>query len=262
MKIDLSNKIALITGSSKGIGFGIAKGLYATGAKVVLHGRDKNNISNVAASLGKDVEYVYGDLADASQAADVIAQLGDIGDVDIVINNVGIYEKKNFLDIPDEDWSRFWETNVMSGVRITKALLPKMFEKDWGRVIFISSESAFNIPEDMIHYGVTKSAMQGLARGIAETTRGTGVTVNSVLPGPTLSEGAKAFLNAAAEEQGISFEEAEKNFIRSKRPTSLIDRFATVEEVASMVTYVVSPFASATNGSALRVDGGVVKNIM
>ncbi len=262
MKIDLSNKIALVTGSSKGIGLGIAKGLYAAGAKVVLHGRDKNSISDVAASLGTDVEYVYGDLADASQAADVIAQLSDIGVIDIVVNNVGIYEQKNFLDIPEEDWSRFWETNVMSGVRITKALLPKMFEKDWGRVIFISSESAFNIPEDMIHYGVTKSAMQGLARGIAETTRGTGVTVNSVLPGPTLSEGAKAFLNAAAEEQGISFEEAEKNFIRSKRPTSLIDRFATVEEVASMVTYVVSPFASATNGSALRVDGGVVKNIM
>ena len=262
MKIDLSNKIALVTGSSKGIGLGIAKGLYATGAKVVIHGRDKNNISDVAASLGEDVEYVYGDLADVSQAADVIAQLSDIGDVDIVINNVGIYEKKNFLDIPDEDWTRFWETNVMSGVRITKALLPKMLEQNWGRVIFISSESAFNIPEDMIHYGVTKSALQGLARGIAETTRGTGVTVNSVLPGPTLSEGAKAFLSKAAEEKGISFENAEKDFIRTKRPTSLIDRFATVEEVANMVTYVVSPFASATNGAALRVDGGVVKNIM
>ena len=204
MKIDLSNKIALVTGSSKGIGLGIAKGLYATGAKVVIHGRDKNNISDVAASLGEDVEYVYGDLADVSQAADVIAQLSDIGDVDIVINNVGIYEKKNFLDIPDEDWTRFWETNVMSGVRITKALLPKMLEQNWGRVIFISSESAFNIPEDMIHYGVTKSALQGLARGIAETTRGTGVTVNSVLPGPTLSEGAKAFLSKAAEEKGIT----------------------------------------------------------
>ena len=204
----------------------------------------------------------YGDLSDGKQAQDVVRQLAEIGKVDILVNNVGIYEHKAFGDIPDEDWDRFFQTNVMSAIRMTRALLPHMMQQNWGRVVFISSESAFNIPVDMIHYGVTKSALQGLSRGIAETTRGTNVTVNTVLPGPTMTEGSAAFIAEEAKAKGVTQQEAEANFIRDNRPTSLIWRFARVEEVANMVIYVVSPQASATNGAALRVDGGVVNSIM
>ena len=258
----MSDKLALVTGSSKGIGRAIAESLRQAGATVIIHGRSKDSIAQVAGEIGDDVRYVFGDLSDATQAADVIQQLAAIGKVDILVNNVGIYEHKAFVDISDEDWLRFFEVNVMSGVRMTRALLPAMLEKNWGRVVFISSESAFNIPVDMIHYGATKSALQGLARGIAETTRGTGVTVNTVLPGPTMTEGSADFIGEEAKAKGISPEQAGENFIRDNRPTSLIWRFAQVEEVASMVTYVVSPQASATNGTALRVDGGVVNSIM
>lgn len=262
MNIDLSNKLAVVTGSSKGIGRAIAESLRKAGAAVVVHGRKEDAIARVAREIGDDVRYVFGDLSDADQAEAVIRHLAAIGNVDILVNNVGIYEHKEFLDIPDDDWLRFFEVNVMSGVRMTRALLPHMMEQNWGRVVFISSESALNIPIDMIHYGVTKSALQGLARGIAETTRGTNVTVNTVLPGPTLTEGSADFIAEEAKAKGISPKEAEANFIRDNRATSLIWRFARVEEVASMVTYVVSPQASATNGAALRVDGGVVNSIM
>lgn len=262
MKIDLTNKRAFVSGSSKGIGLAIAKNLYAAGAEMIVHGRDQAKIAEVAHGIGEGVHSVHGDLADATKAEDVIQQIHAIGKIDILVNNIGIYEHKDFLDIPDADWLRFFETNVMSGVRTTRAFLPHMLEQNWGRVVFISSESAFNIPEDMIHYGMSKSAVQGLARGIAETTRGTNVTVNTVLPGPTLSESAASFIAEDAKKKGIPVEEAETAFIKNNRPTSLIERFAKVEEVANMVTYVVSPQASATNGAALRVDGGVVKSIM
>lgn len=262
MKIDLSGKRAFVSGSTKGIGLAIAKGLRDAGAAVIIHGRRKDNVAEVGASLGPDVKFVYGDLSDSAAAEDVVKQLGEIGTIDILVNNVGIYEHKNFVDIPDEDWSRFFETNIMSAVRMTRALLPAMLEQDWGRVVFISSESAFNIPVDMIHYGVTKSAIQGLSRGVAELTRGTNVTVNAVLPGPTMTESSAEFIESDAKSKGIPVEEAESHFIRNNRPTSLSDRFAGVEEVANMVVYVVSPQASATNGASLRVDGGVVNSIM
>ncbi len=262
MRIDLSGKLAFVSGSSKGIGHAIAKGLRDAGATVIIHGRQREAIAKVAQALADDVRYVYGDLSNSEQAQDVVRQLADIGNIDILVNNVGIYEHKPFLEIPDNDWTRFFETNVMSGIRMTRALLPHMMEQNWGRVVFISSESALNIPVDMIHYGVTKSALQGLARGIAETTRGTNVTVNTVLPGPTLTEGSAAFIAEEANAKGISTEQAEANFISDNRATSLIWRFARVDEVASMVTYVVSPQASATNGASLRVDGGVVNSIM
>lgn len=262
MKIDLTGKLAFISGSSKGIGYAIAQSLREAGARVIVHGRKRETIEPIARQLGDDVHFVYGDLADGAAAQDVVRQLEEIGKVDILVNNAGIYEHKQFMEIPDSDWNRFWETNVMSCIRMTRALLPHMLEQNWGRVVTISSESAFNIPVDMIHYGVTKTALQGLSRGVAETTRGTGVTVNTVLPGPTLTEGSADFIAEEAKAKGISQEEAEANFIRDNRSSSLIWRFARVEEVASMVTYVVSPQASATNGSALRVDGGVVNSIM
>jgi NAD(P)-dependent dehydrogenase (short-subunit alcohol dehydrogenase family) len=263
MKIDLSGKTALVTGSTAGIGYAIARGLMASGAQVVLNGRSKARVDEAAARLAKEVSggKVHGIAADVSTAAGCKELLAALPDVDILINNAGIFEPKDFFEIPDEDWSRFFEVNVMSGVRLSRAYLPAMLKRNWGRIVFISSESALNIPTEMIHYGTTKTAQLSISRGLAKLTRGTGVTVNSVLPGPTMSEGVETFVKDLAKQNGQSETEAAGQFVKQHRPSSLLQRFASVEEIANMVVYVSSKEASATNGAALRAEGGIVETI-
>jgi NAD(P)-dependent dehydrogenase (short-subunit alcohol dehydrogenase family) len=263
MKIDLSGKTALVTGSTSGIGHAIARGLAAAGANVVVNGRTQAKVDAAAAAIGKAVPgaKVRGVAADVSTAAGCKALAAALPDVDILVNNAGIFEPKGFLDIPDEDWSRFFEVNVMSGVRLSRAYLPGMLKRNWGRIVFISSESALNIPKEMIHYGMTKTAQLAVSRGLAEMTKGTAVTVNSVLPGPTMSEGVETFVRDMAKQSGQSLEEAASKFVKQFRPTSLLQRFASVEEIANMVVYIASKEASATNGAALRVEGGIVQTI-
>jgi NAD(P)-dependent dehydrogenase (short-subunit alcohol dehydrogenase family) len=263
MKIDLSEKTALVTGSTSGIGHAIAKGLAAAGASVVVNGRTQAKVDSAVAALAKTVpdSKVRGIAADVSTAAGCKALAAALPDVDILINNAGIFEPKDFFDIPDEDWTRFFEVNLMSGMRLSRAYLKGMLKRNWGRIVFISSESALNIPKEMIHYGVTKTAQLALSRGLAEMTRGTAVTVNSVLPGPTMSEGVETFVKDLAKQNGQSVEEAASQFVKQFRPTSLLQRFASVEEIANMVVYVSSKQASATNGAALRAEGGIVQTI-
>jgi NAD(P)-dependent dehydrogenase (short-subunit alcohol dehydrogenase family) len=263
MRIDLSGKTALVTGSTSGIGHAIAKGFAGAGADVVINGRTQAKVDAAVAAIGKAVPgaKVRGVAADVSTSADCEKLAAALPDVDILINNAGIFEPKGFLDIPDDDWSRFFEVNVMSGVRLSRAYLPGMLKRNWGRIVFISSESALNIPKEMIHYGMTKTAQLAVSRGLAEMTRGSAVTVNSVLPGPTMSEGVEAFVKDIARQNGQSVEEAASQFVKQFRPTSLVQRFATVEEIANMVVYVASKEASATNGAALRAEGGIVQTI-
>lgn len=263
MKIDLSGKTALVTGSTLGIGHAIAKGLAEAGAEVVVNGRTQGKVDAAVAALAKAApgSKVRGVAADVSTAAGCKALVAALPDADILVNNAGIFEPKDFVDIPDEDWSRFFEVNVMSGVRLSRAYLPAMLKRNWGRVVFISSESALNIPKEMIHYGMTKTAQLAISRGLAEMTRGTAVTVNSVLPGPTMSEGVETFVKDIAKQSGQSVEEAGANFVKQFRPTSLLQRFEKVEEIANMVVYVCSKQASATNGAALRAEGGIVQTI-
>jgi NAD(P)-dependent dehydrogenase (short-subunit alcohol dehydrogenase family) len=263
MKIDLSGKTALVTGSTTGIGHAIAKGLAAAGATVTVNGRTQAKVDAAVASLTKAVPgaRIRGVAADVSTVAGCKTVMMVLMEVDILINNAGIFEPKGFFDTPDEDWSRFFEVNVMSGVRLSRAYLPGMLKRNWGRIVFISSESALNIPKEMIHYGVSKTAQLAVSRGLAEMTRGTNVTVNSVLPGPTMSEGVETFVKDLARKNGQSVEEAASVFIKRLRPTSLLQRFASVEEIANMVVYVASKEASATNGAALRVEGGIVQTI-
>ena len=263
MKIDLSGKTALVTGSTAGIGNAIAKGLAAAGADVVVNGRSQSKVDAAIAAMAKAVPgaKVRGIAADVSTAAGCKALLAALPDVDILINNAGIFEPKDFFEIPDEDWSRFFEVNVMSGVRLSRGYMQGMLKRNWGRIVFISSESAINIPTEMIHYGLTKTAQLAIARGLAQLTSGTAVTVNSVLPGPTMSEGVETFVKDLARQNGQSVEEAAANFVRQHRPTSLLQRFASVEEIANMVVYVASKQASATNGAALRAEGGIVNTI-
>jgi NAD(P)-dependent dehydrogenase (short-subunit alcohol dehydrogenase family) len=263
MKIDLSGKTALVTGSTAGIGNAIARGLAATGASVVVNGRSQAKVDAAADGVAKAVpgSQIRGIAADVSTAAGCKALLAALPEVDILINNAGIFEPKGFFDIPDEDWSRFFEVNVMSGVRLSRAYMPGMLKRNWGRIVFISSESALNIPKEMIHYGMTKTAQLVISRGLAEMTRGTAVTVNSVLPGPTMSEGVETFVKDLARQNGQSVEEAASNFVKEHRPTSLLQRFASVEEIANMVVYVSSKEASATNGAALRAEGGIIQTV-
>lgn len=258
MDLQLKNKIALITGSTKGIGRAIAETLAREGTEVIINGRSEKSVEDALCEINKTIENakISGIACDFSQPEEIDKLVESAGDIDILVNNVGIFEPKDFLDIPDADWQKFYDINVMSGVRMSRAFLPYMLEQNWGRIIFISSESGINIPIEMIHYGMTKTAQLAISRGIAETTKGTGVTVNSVLPGPTLSEGVKEFAGIG---EGQSKEEVEKEFFKTERPSSLIQRFATTQEVANMVAYVSSPLSSATNGAALKVDGGVVK---
>jgi NAD(P)-dependent dehydrogenase (short-subunit alcohol dehydrogenase family) len=263
MNIDLKGKTALVTGSTSGIGHAIAKGLAGAGAAVVVNGRTQGKVDAAVAAIRKaqPEAKVSGVAADVSTAAGCQTLVAALPDVDILINNAGIFEPKGFLDIPDDDWSRFFEVNVMSGVRLSRAYLSGMLKRNWGRVIFISSESALNIPKEMIHYGMTKTAQLAISRGLAEMTRGTAVTVNSVLPGPTMSEGVEAFVKDIAKQNGLPLEEAASQFVKQFRPTSLLQRFASVEEIANMVVYIASKEASATNGAALRAEGGIVQTI-
>ena len=263
MKINLSDKRAVISGSTAGIGFAIARGLAEAGATVVINGRNPVTVTAAVKRLkdellGARVEGVPADLATAPGVAAFIAR---VPEADILINNLGIFEPKPFGEIPDEDWFRFFETNVMSGIRLSRHYLPGMVENDWGRVIVISSESALHIPPEMIHYGMTKTAQLAIARGLAESVAGTGVTVNSVLPGPTRSEGVADFFGKMAQQHGMTQAEMEQKFIAEHRPTSVIGRLATVDEVANMVVYLSSPQASATTGASVRVDGGVLRSI-
>ena len=263
MKIDLKGKTALVTGSTSGIGHAVARGLASAGADVVVNGRTQARVDTAVAAIAGAVPgaKVRGVAADVSTAEGCQALVADLPEVDILVNNAGIFEPRGFFDIPDDDWSRFFEVNVMSGVRLSRAYLPAMLKRNWGRIVFISSESALNIPKEMIHYGTTKTAQLAVSRGLAEMTRGTAVTVNSVLPGPTMSEGVETFVKGLAKQNGQSVEEAASVFVRQFRPTSLLQRFASVEEIANMVVYVASKQASATNGAALRAEGGIVQTI-
>ena len=264
MDLQLRNKKALVTGSTAGIGLAIASLLAEEGAVVVVSGRSQERVDAAIKSIRQAVKNadISGVVADLGTKKGVELLTSKVGSVDILINNLGIYEVKPFPEITDEDWQRFFEVNVLSGVRLSRFYLPGMLQRNWGRIVFISSESGLNIPAEMVHYGVTKTAQIALARGLAVTTAGTGVTVNSVLPGPTRSEGVEQFVEGMAKSQKTDAASVEKEFFRSVRPGSLLKRFATPEEVAAMVVYVCSPRASATNGAALRVDGGVVQSIV
>jgi NAD(P)-dependent dehydrogenase (short-subunit alcohol dehydrogenase family) len=261
MDLSLDGKLALVSGSTAGIGFAIATALAQEGARVIINGRAQASVDAAAAQLrsaGGDVQGFAGDLSKAD-AADELARR--YPNVEILVNNLGIFEPKPFEEIPDADWQRFFDVNVLSGVRLCRLFLPAMKRANWGRIIFISSESAIQIPTEMIHYGMTKTAQLAVSRGLAEAVAGTGITVNSVLPGPTRSRGVEDFVDTLAKAEGRSFEEFEREFFQKVRPTSLIKRFATTAEVASLVAYIASPLASATTGAALRVDGGVVKSV-
>ncbi|AVT82143.1 SDR family NAD(P)-dependent oxidoreductase [Rhodopseudomonas palustris] len=263
MHIDLSGKTALVTGSTAGIGHAIAKGLAATGAHVVINGRGQAKVDAAVAAVSKVAKggKITGVAADVSTADGCAKLVAAQPDVDILINNTGIFEPKPFFDIPDEDWQRFFDVNVMSGVRLSRAYMPAMLKRNWGRIVFIASESALMIPQEMIHYGMTKTAQLSVSRGLAELTRGTAVTVNAVMPGPTMSEGVQTFVADLAKQNGQSESEAAANFIKQHRPGSLIQRFATVEEIANMVVYVSSKESAATNGAALRAEGGLLQTI-
>ncbi len=260
MDLSLDGKIALVTGSTKGIGKAIALALAAEGATVVINGRSQQSVDEALASFPKGSHGVAADVGTGEGAAALVKAVEAIGPVDILVNNAGIFEPKEFPEIPDADWTKLFEVNVMSGVRLSRALLPGMIARNWGRIIFIASESAINIPQEMVHYGVSKTAQLGLSRGIAEYTKGTAVTVNAVLPGPTLSEGVEDFVDSLGAQHGQSRTEFEAEFFKTVRPTSLLQRFATTDEVANFVTFLASPRAAAINGAALRVDGGTVKS--
>lgn len=264
MDLQLKGKTAFVSGSTQGIGFAIALQLLQEGATVIINGRTSQRVEQAVEKLKAQVPgaAVSGIAADFSKVADVQQLTGQLNKVDILINNAGIFEPKAFADITDEDWLRFFEVNVLSGIRLARHCFPKMLEQNWGRILFISSESAINIPDEMIHYGATKTMQLAVSRGLAELTKGTNVTVNAVLPGPTKSEGVDEFVKQLAASQNVTPQEAETGFFKTMRPTSLLQRFADVSEVASLVTYLSSPLSSATNGAALRVDGGVVKSII
>ncbi len=264
MDLQLRGKKALVSGSTAGIGFAIASLLAQEGASVVLNGRSQRRVEEAVRRIQDKQQdaQVTGVAADLGTREGVDLLTRQVPAVDILVNNLGIFEPKPFPEITDEDWLRFFEVNVLSGVRLSRFYLPQMLQRNWGRVVFISSESGLNIPVEMIHYGVTKTAQIALARGLAETTAGTNVTVNSVLPGPTRSEGVEQFVQDLAKHQDTDAATVEADFFRSVRPSSLLKRFASPEEVAALVVYVCSPRASATNGAALRVDGGVVRSIV
>jgi NAD(P)-dependent dehydrogenase (short-subunit alcohol dehydrogenase family) len=264
MDLQIRGRCSLVTGSTAGIGFAIAVALAKEGAQVIVNGRTRERVQKAvqdirAQAISADLKEFAGDLSKPEAIEQLIHNFPD---VDILINNLGIFEPKNFPEITDHEWERMWQTNVMSGVRLSRHYLPRMLQMNWGRIIFISSESAVNIPVEMIHYGVTKTAQVALARGMAETTAGTAVTVNTVLAGPTMSEGVTEWLDKVAKSRKVSKPELEREFFASMRPSSLLKRFATPEEVANMVVFLASPLASATNGAAIRAEGGLLRSIL
>ena len=264
MDLQLIGKTALVTGSTLGIGFAIARALAREGARVIVNGRTADRVAAAVARIKSDAPSadVTGAVADLGTADGTDRLIAAYPDLDILVNNVGIFEPKAFENIPDADWLRFFEVNVMSGVRLSRHYLPRMKSRNWGRIVFISSESAINIPAEMIHYGMTKTAQLSISRGLAETTAGTGVTVNAVLPGPTASEGVATFVERLAKEGGLTPAEMEREFFRTARPSSLLQRFIQPDEVATTVAYLCSPLASATNGAAVRVEGGCVRSMV
>ncbi|TVS85076.1 SDR family NAD(P)-dependent oxidoreductase [Mycobacterium helveticum] len=263
MRIELSGRRSLVSGSTAGIGYAIARGLAGAGARVVINGRTGRRVDEAVARLRDEVPGadIAGVAADVGTRAGIAELLEQEPDVDVLVANAGIFEPKPFAEITDDDWQRFFDVNVMGAVRLARHYVPRMAARGWGRAVFISSESALHIPAEMVHYGVTKTALLAVARGLAESYPASGVTVNSVLPGPTRSEGVATFLKELAGRSGQTSEDAEREFLATERPTSLLGRFATTDEVANLVVYVCSPQAAATTGAALRVDGGVVRAI-
>jgi NAD(P)-dependent dehydrogenase (short-subunit alcohol dehydrogenase family) len=264
MDLQLDGKTAFISGSTAGIGFAAALRLAREGARDVVNGRTQARVDDAVRRIGQAAPgaEISGVAADLGAAAGVDAVVRKVPEVDVLVNNVGIFEPKAFESITDADWLRFFETNVMSGVRLSRAWLPGMKAKNWGRILFVSSESALNIPVEMIHYGVTKTAQLAVARGLAEAVAGSAITVNSILPGPTASEGVQTFVSQLARERGTDAAAMEKEFFATARPSSLLKRFIEPDEVANLIAYVASPLAAATNGAALRVDGGVVRSVI
>lgn len=264
MDYGLKDKTAIVTGSTAGIGFAAALGLAREGAHVVVNGRTPERVEAAVNQIREQVPNAKatGVAADLGTAEGVAALIEKVPEADILVNNLGIFEPKQFDEISDEDWLRFFETNVLSGVRLSRHYLPRMKERNWGRIIFVSSESAVNIPTEMIHYGMTKTAQVAIARGLAETTTGTAVTVNTVLPGPTASEGVETFVGQLAQEKGLSPQEMEHEFFEHARPSSILKRFLEPEEVANMIVYACSRAAAGTNGAALRVEGGLLRSIV
>ena len=264
MNLQLNNKTALITGSTAGIGYATAKQLLQEGANVIVNGRTKERVDAAIASLQKEniTGKVSGIAADFSKVEEVNALIAQLPAVDILINNVAIFAPVPFEKISDEEWLNIFEINVLSGIRLSRHYFPLMLKQNWGRIIFISSESAINIPEEMIHYGMTKTAQLAISRGLAELTKKTNVTVNSILPGPTESEGVTNFVNDMAEAKSKTAAEMEEEFFKTVRPTSIIQRFTSVDEIAQMITFLASPLSSATNGASIRVDGGLLKTIV
>jgi NAD(P)-dependent dehydrogenase (short-subunit alcohol dehydrogenase family) len=263
MDLGLAAKTVLVTGSTAGIGLATAEALAREGARVIVNGRTRARVDTAIAALlqaapAGRIEGVAADLATAAGCDSIIRARPD---VDVLVNNMGIFEPRPFEEIADEEWLRFFEANVLSGVRLSRHYVRGMRDRNWGRIVFVSSESGLQIPKEMIHYGVTKTAQLAVARGLAESLAGTGVTVNSVLPGPTASEGVGQFLTRLSQSSGKDRTALEKEFFRDARPSSIIQRFATTTEVAAMIAYVCSMQASATTGAALRVDGGVVRSI-
>jgi NAD(P)-dependent dehydrogenase (short-subunit alcohol dehydrogenase family) len=264
MDLQLKNKRAFVSGSTGGIGLAIAKVLASEGAEVIINGRSQDRIDQAITQLKSEVPgaKLSGIPADFADSASVESLLAKLGSVDILINNVGIFTSQSFADTSDVDWYQMFEVNVMSGVRLSRAVLPGMLERNWGRILFVSSECALLVPEDLIAYSTTKAALLAVSRGLAQTTKGSAVTVNSVLPGSTLSEGAERFLKTVAEIEQISEKEVAENFFKNVRTSSLIQRFTSTEEIANTIAYLCSPLSSATNGAAIKLEGGSVSGIL
>lgn len=263
MELGLQNKTALVSASTAGIGLATVAHLAKEGATVYVNGRTEERVQEAMKKIaqtgakGKLIPLVY-DLSTKEGIQEVIDQ---ISAVDILVNNLGLYNVKEFEQITDEEWLDIFYTNVMSGIRLSRHFMPKMKAKKWGRIVFISSESAINIPTEMIHYGLTKTAQLALTQGLAQHCKASGVTVNAVLPGPTYTEGVKKYVDEMAKTRGMSAQQAEAEFFKTVRPASLIQRFATPDEVASLVTFVCSDKAAAITGASLRVDGGCIRSI-
>jgi len=264
VNLQLHNKTAFISGSTKGIGFSTAQKLLEEGASVIINGRNQKVVDQKVSELKSKFsnDKVTGLAADFSNINEVNLLIERLPSIDILINNLGVFSPAEFLDISDQDWLKIFEINVLSGIKLSKHCFPEMKSNKWGRIVFISSASGISIPKEMIHYGTTKTAQLAISRGLAELTKGTNVTVNTIIPGPTSSDGIIGYISGLAAERKLTQQELLEDFFRSVRPTSLLQRFITVEEVANMITFISSPLASATNGAVIKVDGGIVNSII